>query len=83
MTTQHVLSTLRYVRKFSGETVLIKIGGAALKDESVISKLCEDLALTRSAGVSLILVHGGGPSINDELTTHGIEWKFIEEDAET
>jgi acetylglutamate kinase len=78
MSTNHVLSTLRYVRKFSGETVLIKIGGAALKDESVISNLCEDLALIRSSGVSVVLVHGGGPSINDELTIHGIEWKFIE-----
>jgi acetylglutamate kinase len=74
----HVISTLRYVKSFAGETILIKLGGAALQDAALIRALCEDLALIRSVGVSLVLVHGGGPSINEELRLHGIEWHFVE-----
>jgi acetylglutamate kinase len=40
--------------------------------------LCNDLALLQSAGVSLVLVHGGGPAINQELTLRGIQWEFHE-----
>lgn len=73
-----VVDTLKYVKKFAGETVLIKLGGAALQDASLVGSLCDDLALIRAVGVSLVIVHGGGPSINEELTTHGIQWKFID-----
>ncbi len=75
---QSVLETLSYVRKFSGETVLIKLGGAALQDSGLVRSLCEDFALLRSLGITLVLVHGGGPSINQELIPHGIEWSFVQ-----
>lgn len=73
-----VIDTLSYVKRFAGETILIKLGGAALQDSRLVDSLCEDLALIREVGVSVVLVHGGGPSINQELTTHGITWKFID-----
>lgn len=73
-----VIDTLHYVKKFAGETVLIKLGGAALQDRELIVSLCDDLALIRAVGVSLVIVHGGGPSINQELTTHGIDWTFVD-----
>jgi acetylglutamate kinase len=75
---QSALDTLSYVRRFAGETILIKLGGAALQDSKLVEALCRDFALIQSVGVSLILVHGGGPSINSELTTHGITWDFID-----
>ncbi len=74
----HVRSALTYVRRFSGTTVLIKLGGAALQDPELVSSICEDLTLIRSAGISVVLVHGGGPSINQELTRRGIQWEFLE-----
>lgn len=74
----NVMETLGYVKRFSGETILIKIGGAALTDPELVKTLCQDLALIRAAGVKVALVHGGGPSINQELTTHGITWEFID-----
>lgn len=74
---QSVLDTLGYVKKFAGETVLIKLGGAALQDSALVKSLCNDLALIQKVGVRVVLVHGGGPSINQELTTHGITWEFI------
>jgi len=75
---ERILSTLKYVRKFSGETLLIKLGGAALREAPLVESLCEDLALIRSVGLKVILVHGGGPAINEALTKHNITWSFHE-----
>lgn len=76
--TKDVVATLEYVRQFSGSTILIKLGGAALQDASLVDSICEDLIRIRSVGVSVVLVHGGGPAINEELARRGIEWSFIE-----
>lgn len=73
---QTVKSALGYVKKFTGTRVLIKLGGAALQDESLVAALCEDLSLIRGAGVNVVLVHGGGPAINAELERRGIKWTF-------
>jgi acetylglutamate kinase len=58
--------------------VLIKLGGATLQNPSVMESLCERIALIQSAGISVVLVHGGGPLINRELTARGIHWQFID-----
>jgi acetylglutamate kinase len=73
-----VIATLSYVKRFAGSTVLIKLGGAALQDPELVQSICADLTLIRSVGVSVVLVHGGGPSINQELTSRGISWEFID-----
>jgi acetylglutamate kinase len=73
-----VKSALGYVKKFSGTSVLIKLGGAALEDQSLVAALCEDLSLIRGAGVNVVLVHGGGPAINRELERRGITWTFVD-----
>jgi acetylglutamate kinase len=75
---QTVKSALGYVKKFTGTSVLIKLGGAALEDQSLVAALCEDLSLIRGAGVNVVLVHGGGPSINRELERRGITWNFVD-----
>ncbi|MBC7385570.1 MAG: acetylglutamate kinase [Cryobacterium sp.] len=75
---QMVKSALGYVKKFTGTRVLIKLGGAALEDQSLVTQLCEDLSLIRGAGVNVVLVHGGGPAINRELERRGIQWNFID-----
>ena len=73
-----VIQTLKYVKRFAGQTILVKLGGSALKDVELVKTLCEDLALINSVGISVILVHGGGPSITDELNLRGIKSEFIE-----
>jgi len=75
---QNVIDTLKYVHKFSGQTILIKLGGRALHDSENARRICQDLALIRSVGVSIVLVHGGGASINEELALRNIESKFID-----
>jgi acetylglutamate kinase len=76
--TKEVISTLSYVKKFAGETILIKLGGAALQDATIVQSLCQDLQAIRSVGLKVVLVHGGGPAINQELKARGIDWEFID-----
>ncbi len=76
--TREVIATLDYVQRFAGSTILIKLGGAALQDASLVRSICEDLIRIRSVGISIVLVHGGGPAINEELTRRGITWDFFE-----
>ncbi len=73
-----VLTTLSYVKKLSGTTILVKLGGASLQDLDGCQSLFEDLAVMRSVGISVVAVHGGGPMINAELTRRGIPWEFID-----
>jgi acetylglutamate kinase len=73
----NVVSTLSYVKRFAGKNILIKLGGAALEDSNLVAAICSDLSLIRSVGIQLVLVHGGGPAINRELTSKGISWEFI------
>lgn len=76
--TKDVIATLSYVQRFAGQTILIKIGGAALENQDLVASICEDLHHIRSVGVKVVLVHGGGPSINQELKARGIQWEFID-----
>ena len=76
--TREVIATLDYVQRFAGSTILIKLGGAALQDASLVHSICEDLIRIRSVGISVVIVHGGGPAINEELTRRGITWDFFE-----
>lgn len=76
-TLKATLASLGYIQKFRHQTLLIKLGGAALQDASLVKSLCEDLSLIHSVGINLILVHGGGPSINKELEARGIKWEFV------
>ncbi len=76
--TKDVIATLSYVKKFAGETILIKLGGAALQDPKLVQSLCQDLQAIRNVGIKVVLVHGGGPAINQELKARGIDWEFID-----
>lgn len=57
--------------------VLIKVGGAALTEETTLNYVTEAIQQYRLDGHRVIVVHGGGPAINSELTRQGIEWKFL------
>lgn len=57
--------------------VLIKLGGAALKDDGVLDTVTEALLQYRRYGYQVILVHGGGPAINAELSRRGVTWTFL------
>lgn len=62
----------------NAEKILIKVGGASLQDETVISQVAEAVKQYRKYGYQVVLVHGGGPAINQELVRKGISWTFVD-----
>jgi acetylglutamate kinase len=67
---------LPYIQKFAGRTVVVKYGGAAMKDSSLKEGVIRDLIFMSCVGIRPILVHGGGPEINSWLEKIGIEPQF-------
>jgi len=73
-----LLESLPYIRKFHGQTVVIKYGGHAMKDEALKKSFALNVVLLKYIGVNPVIVHGGGPQIGKMLTQLGIESTFRE-----
>ncbi len=67
---------LPYLQRFRGKTIVIKYGGAAMKDPSLKAGVIKDLVLLACVGIRPVLIHGGGPEINSWLAKMGIEPVF-------
>jgi acetylglutamate kinase len=67
---------LPYIQRFSGRTIVVKYGGAAMKDGSLKDRVIRDIVFMASVGIRPIVVHGGGPEINVWLTKLNIEPQF-------
>ena len=68
---------LPYIQKYHNKVVVIKYGGNAMTNENLKQAVMSDIVLLALVGVKIVLVHGGGPEINDMLKRLGIESKFI------
>ncbi len=73
---QVLIQAMPYIKKFSGETVVVKYGGNAMINEELKSAVMSDLVLMQLVGVNVVLVHGGGPEINAMLDAVGKESRF-------
>jgi len=74
----HVLSeALPYIQKYNGKTVVVKYGGAAMSNDRLKKAVISDIVLLSLVGIRVVIVHGGGPEINDMLDRLGIEAKFV------
>jgi acetylglutamate kinase len=69
---------LPYIRKFSGKTVVIKYGGAAMAAADLKDAVMQDIALMKYVGMNPIVVHGGGPEVSGMAKRLGIESQFID-----
>ncbi len=67
---------LPYIKKFYGKTIIIKYGGNAMIDESLKHSFAKDVVLLKLVGMNPVIVHGGGPQINESLSKFGKEGKF-------
>ena len=67
----------KYVKKYKDETIVIKYGGNVLIDRSIFNNFIEDIGILNKLGLSIIVVHGGGPRIKRELEKSNIPTKFI------
>ena len=81
-----LVEALPYIRQFAGKSIVVKLGGAAIDRDSDLA-LAQDVLLLRSVGVRCVLVHGGGPQVNEMLRRVGKEPEFRDglrvTDAET
>ncbi|MBD2664809.1 acetylglutamate kinase [Richelia sinica FACHB-800] len=73
---QVLSEALPYIQQFAGRTVVVKYGGAAMKDSTLKDKVIRDIVFLSCVGLRPILVHGGGPEINSWLDKLGIEAQF-------
>jgi acetylglutamate kinase len=71
-----LVETLPYIRAFSDKTIVIKYGGNAMAEESLKHKFAQDIVLMKYVGINPVIVHGGGPQIDEMLSRLGIEAKF-------
>ncbi len=67
---------LPYIQHFAGRTIVVKYGGAAMKDSTLKDKVVRDIVLLACVGMRPVVVHGGGPEINIWLEKLGIEPQF-------
>ncbi len=68
---------IKYIKKYKNELIVIKYGGNVLIDRDIFSNFVTDVSILNKLGLSIIVVHGGGPRIKRELDKSNIKSKFI------
>ena len=69
---------LPYIRRYNGKTVVIKYGGNAMVNYQLKEQVMEDIVLLWLIGVRVVLVHGGGPEINELMNRLGKKAVFVD-----
>ena len=72
-----LIEALPYIQRLAGKTVVIKYGGNAMINEDLKNRVMEDITLLKFIGVNPIVVHGGGPDINEALKVYGVDSQFV------
>jgi len=78
MKAQILAEALPYIRRFHGKTVVVKYGGNAMTDEKLKQSFARDVVLLKLVGINPVIVHGGGPQIDDLLRRVGKQGQFIQ-----
>ncbi len=71
-------AALPYIKRYTGKVVVVKYGGNAMIDEQLKTQVMEDIVLLWLIGVKIVLVHGGGPEINDLMAKLGKKAQFVD-----
>ena len=69
---------LPYLRRFHGKTIVIKYGGNAMTDLSLQRQFAHDVVMLKLVGLDPVVVHGGGPQIEERLKQFGIQSRFVQ-----
>ena len=67
----------KYIEKYKNDLIVIKYGGNVFIDRNIFNNFIEDIAILNKLGISIVVVHGGGPRIKRELDKSNIQTKFI------
>jgi len=78
LTADVLMEALPYIQRLFDKTVVIKFGGNAMVDEALQDAFARNIVLLKQVGVNPVIVHGGGPQINDLLKKIGKEGEFVE-----
>ncbi|WP_292289717.1 acetylglutamate kinase [Marivita sp.] len=76
-TARTLSEALPYMQRYAGAIVVVKFGGNAMGDDAAMAEFARDIVLMRQVGINPVVVHGGGPMINDMLTKLGIKSEFV------
>ncbi|MDG4650226.1 acetylglutamate kinase [Roseibacterium sp. SDUM158017] len=76
-TARTLSEALPYLQRFAGAIVVVKFGGNAMGDDEAMASFARDIVLLRQVGVNPVVVHGGGPMINEMLGKLGIVSDFV------
>ena len=86
-TARLLIEALPYIRRFTGKVVVVKVGGLPMTDPARARSLAQDVLLLHSVGIRPVLVHGGGPQIDEQMKRQGKSPEFRDglrvTDAET
>ena len=72
-----ITEVLPYIKKFSGETFVIKFGGSAMGNKKSMEVFAKNVTLLKSCGINVVVVHGGGPQISQMLEKMNIKSEFV------
>lgn len=76
-TARTLSEALPFMQRYAGAIVVVKFGGNAMGDDDAMAEFARDVVLMRQVGINPIVVHGGGPMINDMLKKLGIKSEFV------
>jgi acetylglutamate kinase len=71
-----IVEALPYIQRFAGERVVVKFGGHAMRNLAIQQSFARDVTLMRSIGIQVIVVHGGGPQIDQLLKRLDVQSSF-------
>ncbi|MCY4261056.1 MAG: acetylglutamate kinase [Rhodobacteraceae bacterium] len=76
-TARTLSAALPYLQRYDGAVIVVKFGGHAMANPATVAGFARDIVLMRQIGINCLIVHGGGPKINDTLTSLGVKSSFI------
>ncbi len=72
-----LIQAMPYIQKNYGKTIVVKYGGNAMQSEELKQAVMDDIVLMQLVGINVVLVHGGGPEINEMLIKTGKKSEFV------
>jgi acetylglutamate kinase len=72
-----LVEALPFMREHRGKTIVVKVGGAAMEAAPLARSFADDVSLLRSAGIHVVVVHGGGPQLTEVSAKLGLETRFV------
>ena len=74
---QVLVEALPYIQRYYGKTIVVKYGGNAMVSDELRKAVISDIILLKLVGINVVVVHGGGPEINELLEKTGKESRFV------